>query len=643
MKMRILAMATALSLCCTTVLAATVGKPSVTPVQAELMADMHARLLKVGSTVYARVTADWQGTNCVLRNGATLEGHVIAVVPHTKTAKGSEVDLAFTGAQCGGLKMEAFNLQLAALAAPPQNQDLGIMSDHLPMLLTGGGQPGLYLMSSMRASAYVNIDLETQIYEFPVIPNMPMGYVSRIRGLKLNVGSGPDDSSVLTSADRDISLEKHTLLLLIPAQGTFPNTEAAGAAHPANSSDGSSASDTVLVPPPPPVDDIDLCAPPECSTALAAGDANDVGNASSTIATSQLGYASRPHREMVSFDHDEALAYLGPRELLVAFNPHKLMARHELGRSGKTVRMIHAAVVDTQTHQITHMVDWELPDNRQYIWPLTEGRVLVHVGSELRIYGTGLKILNRLSLDGPLAFVRVTPDANFIAIGIIHERHTPELHAQLSENLNADPEEDVNILVLNRNFETIAKSTTRSGMMAPTLLNEGQAKVQALSSIRYRITLRTWANQTKVVSQFNSSCTPEISSIAPDLIFLVSCDKETEGRGYRVLRTDGKVVLKGDSSLSELGDAAEGITDHRAFVVKTVQTVISATPGAAFRAEDLTSEELRVYRATDGKRLFGVHVGSPSSSRDGYALSPDGAQLAVLTRDQITLYSVPQN
>jgi len=179
--------------------------------------------------------------------------------------------------------------------------------------------------------------------------------------------------------------------------------------------------------------------------------------------------------------------------------------------------------------------------------------------------------------------------------------------------------------------------------MAPTLLNEGQAKVQALSSIRYRITLRTWANQTKVVSQFNSSCTPEISSIAPDLIFLVSCDKETEGRGYRVLRTDGKVVLKGDSSLSELGDAAEGITDHRAFVVKTVQTVISATPGAAFRAEDLTSEELRVYRATDGKRLFGVHVGSPSSSRDGYALSPDGAQLAVLTRDQITLYSVPQN
>jgi hypothetical protein len=43
----------------------------------------------------------------------------------------------------------------------------------------------------------------------------------------------------------------------------------------------------------------------------------------------------------------------------------------------------------------------------------------------------------------------------------------------------------------------------------------------------------------------------------------------------------------------------------------------------------------------DGKRLLGVHVGSPSSSRDGYALAPDGSQLAVLTRDQIAVYSVP--
>jgi hypothetical protein len=40
---------------------------------------------------------------------------------------------------------------------------------------------------------------------------------------------------------------------------------------------------------------------------------------------------------MTKFENDEALAYLGPRELLVAFNPHLLVPRHSLGRSGSTV------------------------------------------------------------------------------------------------------------------------------------------------------------------------------------------------------------------------------------------------------------------------------------------------------------------
>jgi hypothetical protein len=353
-----------------------------------------------------------------------------------------------------------------------------------------------------------------------------------------------------------------------------------------------------------------------------------------------FGYATRPQREQEAFDHDDALAYLGPRELLVTFNPHKLVTRHALGRSGTTVRIIRAALMNTETHQVTHTVDWELPDDRQYLWPLTEGHVLVHVGSELRVYGAGLKIQNRLPLDGPLAFVRVTPNGNFVAVGIVRERHSPELHAQMSQNLGKDPEEDVSILVLNRTFEVIAKSQARSGLMAPTLLNEGQASLKALPNNRYRIAMQSWDGQFHLVTQFSSTCTPELSSIAPDLLFLVSCAKQTDGREYRVLRPDGKLVLKGDSTLSELGHAAEGVAGSNAFVVKTVQSTLPAPPGVVFRADELSSEELRVYRATDGKRVFGVRVNSPTSSRDGYALAPDGSQLAVLNRDQIAVYPV---
>ena len=641
--MRILGITASLMLCCAAACAAAVTVQSVTPIQAELMADMHARLLKEGSTVFAKVIIDWKGTDCVLRSGAVLEARVISVVPDLKPAKGSQVSLAFTRAQCGQLKMGDFEMMLAAIAAPPSNSDLGIMSESLPVLSTGnmnmGGQITVNSMRDMRNSTDYNLNLQTTIASFPIDPRTEMGSVSGIRGLKLSVGTGPDNSSVLSSKDRDVALLKHTLLLLVPSQGTFPRALAGPNTSQPDASGGSAPDAS----PPPPVhiDEIDRCEPPQCNVALPSGDAIDAGNAAATISISQLGFAPRPQKEMKSFDNDEALAYLSSKELLVAFNPHKLVPRHTLGRSGPTVRVIRAALINTETHQVTHTVNWELPDNRQYLWPLTEGRVLVHAGSELRVYGVDLKIENRVDLDGPLAFVRITPDGSFMAIGVVHERHTPELHAQLSQNLNGEPEEDVTILVLNRNFETIAKSNARSGLMAPTLLNEGQAKLQALPNNRYRISMTSWDNHPSMLARFNSGCTPELSSIAPDLIFLVSCDKQDDEREYRVLHTDGKVVLKGDSALNELGHAAEGNAGHDAFVVKTVQSSVAAPPGDSFRAENFSSEELRVYRATDGKRLFGVRVTSPSPSRDGYALSTDGAQLAVLTRDQIAVYSVP--
>jgi hypothetical protein len=111
---------------------------------------------------------------------------------------------------------------------------------------------------------------------------------------------------------------------------------------------------------------------------------------------------------------------------------------------------------------------------------------------------------------------------------------------------------------------------------------------------------------------------------------------------YRVLRPNGKLTLKGVASMYEFGYAAQGSANRESFVVKTLQSSRPVPVGALFSPADLTSEELRVYRATDGKRLLGVRVDSPSSSRDGFALAPDGSQLAVMTREQVAFYSVPR-
>jgi hypothetical protein len=640
--MRILGLIAALLLCVTTASAEKLAKKGADPVEAELMADLHARLLKVGETVYARVKVEWRSPSCDLKNGAVLEAHVVSVVPSIKPVKASEVGLAFTRAQCGNMKMGPFNLLLSAIAAPPEDSDLGVLSYSLPVQAMSGIK-GSIILNSMRISNDSTLNTASpEIFLEPLIPRMEMGDVYHVRGLKLSVGTGPENSSILTSKSHDVSLEKHSLLLLLPARWTIsqPSNEPGNA--PAESSEPAARIPAVAraaaLPPPPPANDIDLCVPPQCNVALPSGNANDAGHAAASISIRELGYSPRPQRDAFDFIHDEVLAYLGPRELLVAFNPHELVSRDVLG---PTVRIIRAALVDTETHRVTHTIDWEMFDRRQYLWPLAGDRVLVHVGSELRVYGQGLQILNRVPLDGPLAFVRVTPDGSFMAVGVLHERHTPQLHAQLRESLNGDPEEDVNILVLNRDFETVAKSTVQSNLMPPTLLNEGQVTLSAQSNMRYRISMLTWDDHASVVARFTSSCTPQLSSIEPDLIFLVNCDKQNGGREYRVLHANGKLVLKGDSTPNDCGHAAEGSANQQAFVVKIVQSTLPVPPGAPMSASQFSTEELRVYRAADSKRLLSVRAGPPSLSRDGYALAPDASQLAVLTRDQLEIYSVP--
>ena len=69
----------------------------------------------------------------------------------------------------------------------------------------------------------MNLKLDAHIYQYPLNPHMRMGEVERINGLKLGVAKGPDNSSVLTSKGQDVSLEKRTFLLLIPARGVFPH------------------------------------------------------------------------------------------------------------------------------------------------------------------------------------------------------------------------------------------------------------------------------------------------------------------------------------------------------------------------------------------------------------------------------------
>ena len=88
---------------------------------------------------------------------------------------------------------------------------------------------------------------------------------------------------------------------------------------------------------------------------------------------------------------------------------------------------------------------------------------------------------------------------------------------------------------------------------------------------------------------------------------------------------------------------AGDVTESKEIAMRIFEADEPVLPGEVYRAANLQSAELEVYRSDNGKHLFSMHVSDPAASSGGYALAPGGGQLGILTRDRLALYTMHQD
>jgi len=209
MNVRLLGIVFAVCVCGCAGFAQTASRPAVTPVVAELTADMFARHLKPEGTVSAKVLVDWNGPGCALPAGSIVQAHVTAVTPHSKASKDSQVTLSFDRASCGKSALKAYSLIMVVVSAPFEDPDAVALA--MPRSIAGG------LRSEMSDDAQAAHDLR---YWASGRPDLQSGQVYGIGGLSLSVG--PANNSVLTAKNHDVVLFQHTQLLLVPGSEIAP-------------------------------------------------------------------------------------------------------------------------------------------------------------------------------------------------------------------------------------------------------------------------------------------------------------------------------------------------------------------------------------------------------------------------------------
>jgi hypothetical protein len=173
------------------------------------------------------------------------------------------------------------------------------------------------------------------------------------------------------------------------------------------------------------------------------------------------------------------------------------------------------------------------------------------------------------------------------------------------------------------------------------LSDEGEIRTPAIGKNRWRIVEHSWDSQRRVIAQVNSTCMPTVKTLPSRMLFVVGCDWQTDGKWYRVLRSDGKPVLKGWSPSAELAQTAIAARDI--FAIRIAKATKAMATDAVFRTSDLEAEHIVVCRSRSGQRLLAVTLPSPVPTLQTFVLSPGGDQLAVLSQDQIAFYPLPMD
>jgi hypothetical protein len=627
------------------------------PLQADLLAVLDAAKLTRGATVLAKARVIWNNPTCHLQAGAIVIGHVIDLEQRSKQNKGSSVTIAFDHAECEG-SVTPFSFTLFAIVAYPKIDEGAPMVSTADVYGRGGmiaghggvpmpGPTSLGLGSDMLARREETKDQTPATIE--------SGQVVGLKRVRLRVGTGPDGASIVSSPKDDVRLEGATQLVLMPRAAVAPEPQLSIAeassgptSSPADTASPThpppSASDPAPVAPPvtasitpPEVDETDVCTA-SCSLVPDAT-ALTPARASLSLSTTALGYVPHDRREYAAFDFESTLNFLDGQNLLFTYDPHKLRQRIPNGISSESVRTIRAVVLDPATLKVKRILDWQVQGEGQYLWRAGPGRFLVHLGPHLRLLGPDLAVIREIPLEGKLLFVSSSPSGDHIAVGTLHERHTRAMHDQLVETLGTQPEEDVDIQLFDQDLRVQFAIQQSSSLPPPVLSDAGEVRVNSSGLNRWLIREYNWNRTIRTIAKVTSQCRPDLATPLPNAIFIVGCNPSTSQNWYRMIRLDGHPILNSNGTSEDL-ERSSSSTDQANFAVRVVRANNAVSRGDTFYRQDLKEQQVSVYRASDGKRLFFTINPGISLAEQTFALSPNATQLAIVSDLTILIYPI---
>jgi len=630
-----------------------VASDSPKPLQVSLLMPLDVGKLTDGAPILAKSLVNWREGECSIVPGAVVSGHLAHVQRKSAQDKTSHVEVVFDSADCSGRSMPVA-LILYAVNVIREEAPGTVLGDYGMVGRFGPPAGPLSAAAQMAATDTrytIYNTVQSEAANNGKLPSVvKSGQVLGKSHLSLAVDKGTEGGSVLSYEKGNLRLEAKTeFILLAKPRAPAPETSANPSAM---SSDVESES-----PPSPPlphqedaVNEMATTAPVApaeeiaeidktqlCSSLCGVVD-TDAPSEVHDAPTASVGfdYVPREKGERVALSYEAAIVFLDAKTLLFTFEPRQLLRHVREGRTIESERTIRAVLIDVQTHAPIRVVDWIVRGEGQYLWPAGPGRILVRRSHRLYLMDASLNDLRSIPLHGYMAFVSVTPSGNRIAVGTERERYTPKQYAQIYEATHVNPEEDVDVQLLNERLEVLATARQDSTAPVPVLSDQGELRLSGAGRGRWQISLLGWAGERHTIATFHSVCLPELSTPSPEAIFLVGCESSVSSRWYRLIRYDGTAILTSRGSSRQMGHESLSASGS-GISIRVIHSSLSQLKSSSFVASELLDQEVAVYRLSDGKRLFRISA-QPALVHQSFAVSPSDDQIAVLADGKVWFY-----
>ena len=632
-------------------------KPAVA-LQLQLVHSLNSATLHIGDRVMTKVIEDWADGACKLEKATVLEATVVSL---DRGAKRGSLALGFHYT-CAATEKSQKLVWLSLLAPEPADDGHRLMTAGFRSATFGEGAglggSGISHTDTPDMSGHQNATMPLSYQDSDTDKKGPdhikTGQVWKLSHLKLDVGKGPDDSTIVSSTDKTLRLPVGSTFVLLPESAAYQQrvatvTTTAPLAYQQRAA-------AIKLPP-----ELGPCRPPACTT-FASPITGPAGPAPiQTLPLGGLGYGRLKAAEMLDLDFGAAVAFLGKDQLLFTFNPHTLVPRQPNDRPEDQPHMVRAVLFDRRSGRAERTEEWRVPDAKQYLWVIDGEHVVVHDGDRLRWLGPGLLETRSLPLGGPLAWLRMSPDRRHYAVAVVHELHTDKEHTTLAQSDAAGPEEQVRVRFLNGRLDREGEQVGSSRAMPPVLLDSGRVDLWRTRANIYYLREIPWAaaekpseatpssgksepgeatGKPRSFARVESACVPKLRSLAGNLLMEEGCRNLVDDHWIKVFHQDGSPVLETVVHWREFSLVSAEISEGDLFAIITAEMNVDHVRNSPFHGVDLARETVRLHRGTDGREIFSARLRSPLPSPQPVALSPDGGQLAVIDGDRIQLYAI---